>query len=129
MPDLTQQQRDVFDLLARLIDAPLQSRDEENLTAEQRAESRLKQLPYAIEHAVVAYLYRRAPDLFAVAPRDRFPLVSYLDATEDLASFLTCSESNERTFLIAKTTGPNWSKTPGAIIAPPKERPARALAP
>jgi ATP-dependent DNA helicase RecQ len=98
MPDLTQQQREFFDVLARLIDAPLQSRDEENLTAEQRVESRLKQLPYSVEHAVVAHLHRKAPDLFADAPSDRFSAAIYNDATEDLANVGTYYHG--RSFLI-----------------------------
>ncbi len=88
MPDLTQQQREFFDLLARLIDAPLQSRDEGNLTPEQRVESRLKQPPYAVEYAVITHLHRIVPGLFLGDPVARFEdsgrPVRYVDATEDL---------------------------------------------
>jgi len=98
MRELTQQEREFFDLLARLIDAPLQSRDEENLTPEQRLESRMKQLPYAVEYAIVTYSHRQAPDLFAGEPSDRFAFVSYVDAAEDLTNAGTYYHG--RSFLI-----------------------------
>ena len=55
--NLDRRTRELLDVVSRLIDTRLQSPDEENLTAQQKLESRFKQVPptnsQMLEHGIV----------------------------------------------------------------------------
>jgi len=75
----------LFDVLARLIDPPLAPEDGEvDLPIEQQIESRFRQLPWAVEYAVIDWLHADDPGLFAKPPTDRFEHAFYPDAHDDL---------------------------------------------
>lgn len=80
------QERELFDIVARLVDAPLQSRDDENLTPQQKLEALFKQVPFTIEYGLVEWLQSHTPTVFSRLPEDRFsaPAPVYIDAADDL---------------------------------------------
>lgn len=59
---------ELLDIVSRLIDARLQTPDEENLAAQQKLESRFKQVPPSVEFALIKQLAAQAADLFDSPP-------------------------------------------------------------
>lgn len=88
MSDAGRQFLEFFDLLARLIDAPLIQWDAESIPPQQAAEGRFKQLPWALEYAVVCWLSEAQPSLFRSRPRDKYETSrpSFSDANNDLTN-------------------------------------------
>jgi len=87
MRELTDKEREFLDVLARALDPPLVRHDEdEELPVEQRVETAFRQLPYAVEYAVLDWLSVNEPALFDKAPDDRFKKnpPSYRNASPDL---------------------------------------------
>ena len=75
----------LLDLFVRLIDPPLTPEDgDAELPIEQQIESRFRQLPWAVECAVIDWLHADDPTPFAKPPADRFERASYPDAHDDL---------------------------------------------
>ncbi|MEW6199426.1 MAG: DEAD/DEAH box helicase [Planctomycetota bacterium] len=86
MPARSATAREFIDILARLIDPQLNDHEVEGISAEQKVESRFKQLPWAVEYAVISYLHRNEPTLFSEPPKHRFANATYPDAEEDLVN-------------------------------------------
>ena len=84
--DFDRRTRELLDIVSRLIDTRLQSPDEENLTAQQKLESRFKQVPPSVEFALIKRLAPQAADLFDIAPEDRFQNHGYIDTADDLTN-------------------------------------------
>ena len=79
------EERELLDIVSRLIDARLQSPDEENLSPQQKLESHFKQVPPSVEFAVITCLHRMAPEIFSTIEGDHFSNQSYIDVANDLA--------------------------------------------
>ncbi|MEO2030749.1 MAG: DEAD/DEAH box helicase, partial [Planctomycetaceae bacterium] len=84
--DFDRRTRELLDVVSRLIDTRLQSPDEENLTAQQKLESRFKQVAPSVEFALIKRLACQAADLFAIPPEDRFKNHGYIDVADDLTN-------------------------------------------
>ena len=75
----------VLDALVRLIDPPLAAEDADaDLRPDQQIESRFRQLPWAVEYAVIDWLHAHEPALFVKPPTDRPTQAPYPDAENDL---------------------------------------------
>ncbi len=75
----------ILDVLVRLIDPPIITEPADaDLAPDQQVEARFKQLPWAVEYALLDWLHSTSPSLFARSPIDRFERASYPDADEDL---------------------------------------------
>lgn len=79
-------ERELLDIVARLVDAPLQSPDVDNLTPQQKLEAQFKQVPFTVEYGLPQRLQRLAPEVFSRPPEDRFrtPAPVYVDSADDL---------------------------------------------
>lgn len=119
-----QQDEEYFDVLARLIDAPVTKWTDVELSAGQAAEGRFKQLPWALEYAVISWMHQENSALFKSTPTDRFELTrpSFADAADDLANAPSYYPAGP-TFLIDYSLGDEYVQeaeriralSPGAI--------------
>ena len=60
-------QAEILDIIARMIDPPIQMRDDK-VSSKRQVERRLAQLPWSVESALITYLYDKHPDWFVGKP-------------------------------------------------------------
>jgi ATP-dependent DNA helicase RecQ len=73
-------QNEILDILTRMIDPALQSLEEEDFFLGREVKSRFSQLPWAVEYALIKYLYKKQPSWFAQNGEPESPLVTCVNA-------------------------------------------------